>query len=171
MTADHIAFHALERPDAVALIDRGRSITYAAFDRDLRRMTTAAAELGVPKGGTVAVGARLYTEWLLLLAFERLGIVTVSLDAMEGPETIQLLAGVDLAMAEPHFPEVAARRQHDITPEWLAQVLGREGGPEPELPARSPEDPVRTLRTSGTTGQPKRILHRRRQHEAWIMRW
>jgi acyl-coenzyme A synthetase/AMP-(fatty) acid ligase len=172
MTADYIAFHALERPDAVALINRGRAITYAEFDRDLRKLTVVAAELGVPRGGSVAIGADdLYTQWLLLLAFERLGIATISVNPVETSGAIQSLSDIDLMLAEPHFPRLETGRHHVIARAWLEQALAREGTSDHALPACSPEDPVRILRTSGTTGRPKRILHQRFLHDAWVTRW
>jgi acyl-CoA synthetase (AMP-forming)/AMP-acid ligase II len=172
MTAEYIAFHALERPDAVALIDDGQPITYAAFDRDLRKLTKAAAELGIRRGGSVAVGADdLYTHWLLLLAFERLGIATVSFNSTEGPDQRELLAGVDLIVAEPHFQGIATLRHHAITREWRDQILAGDDTPDHPLPPRAPSDSVRILRTSGTTGTQKRILHPRSLHDAWVTRW
>jgi len=172
MTADHIAFHATERPDAVALIDRDRAITFSAFRRDIRKLTRAVAELGVPRGGSVAVGADdLYTHWLLLLACERLGIAAASFLAGEPSESAAQLADVDLVLAEPHFPEVGARRHHAITREWLEHAFALDGEHDDPAPSRAPDDPVRILRTSGTTASPKRILHPRSLHDAWVTRW
>jgi acyl-coenzyme A synthetase/AMP-(fatty) acid ligase len=172
MSADYIAFHATERPDAVALVDRGRPITFSDFDRDLRKLTRAVADLGVRKSGSVAVGADdLYIHWLLLLAFERVGIAAASLHSGEGEATLRALANVDLALTEPHFARVAGVRHHLITRDWLDRVLANEREPDEHFPARFPDDPVRILRTSGTTGTPKRILHSRSLHEAWATRW
>jgi len=171
-TADYIAFHATERPDAVALVHQGRGITFATWSLDLLKLTRAVANLEVRPGGAVAVGADdLYTHWLLLLAFERLGIATTSFLSVETKASVQLLADVDLVLSEPHFPAVGARRHHAITAEWLAQALALEPeDDEPALPC-SAGDPLRILRTSGTTGSPKRIAHWRALHDAWAMGW
>ncbi len=172
MTADHIAFHALEHPDAVALVHEGRPITYAEFARDLRKLTIAAAELGVPRGGSVAVGAvDLYTHWLLLLAFERLGVVTASFSPSEGDGATPLLRSVDLVLAEPHFAPAGAGRHHAITGDWLTRALALEAERELLVAPQRPEEPVRILRTSGTTGQPKRIQNSRLAYDAKITRW
>ena len=173
MTADYIAFHATARSDAVALVDRGRAITFTRFDRDLANLIPAVSALGVPKGGSVAVGCDdLYTHWLLLLAFERLGIATVSFYPSEGDGASVTLGGVDLVLTEPHFVALAGFRQHAITQEWLGQSLNLDAGmPADRLPDPSPDDPVRMLRTSGTTGSPKRLVHPRALHEAWVGRW
>jgi len=82
VTAEYIALHASERPHAVALINNGRAITYTEFDRDIRKFTAAVGALGLPRGRTAAVGcADFYVHWLLLLAFESLGIGTFSVVA------------------------------------------------------------------------------------------
>jgi 2,3-dihydroxybenzoate-AMP ligase len=172
MTADYIAFHATERPDSVALVDRGRTVTFAAFDRDLRRLTRAVADLGVMKGGSVAVGADdLYTHWLLLLAFERLGIAAVSLHSSEGGAALGKVSDLDLVLTAPNFARVVGARHHPITPDWLDQALAHKDELDEHFPRRFPEDPVRILRTSGTTGTPKRILHTRSLQDAWVARW
>src|ERR1051326_235211 len=171
-TADYIAFHATERPHAVALVRQGQAITFVELNRDLRTLTRALAKLEVPTGGSVAVGADdLYTHWLLLLAFERLGIATTSFLSVETEASVRLLADVDLVLSEPHFPAVGARRHYAITREWLGQALPPEPeDDEPALPC-SASDPLRILRTSGTTGSPKRIAHWRALHDAWVTRW
>ena len=172
MTADYIAFHAAERPDAAALVDRGRTITFSAFQRDLRCLTRAVSELGVAKGGSVAVGCDdRYLHWLFLLAFEQLGIAAASINSSEGENSAFTLADVDLILAEPHFLRIAGYHRHAITREWLAQALNHDSAPDLRLPPRAPEDSVRILRTSGTTGSSKRILHRRSHHDAWVTRW
>src|SRR5216683_1057499 len=171
-TADYIDFHAIERPDAVGIVHYGRAITFSVLNRDLRKLTRAVAKLDVPRGGSVAVGTDdLYTHWLLLLAFERLGIATTSFLSGEAEASARLLADVDLVISEPHFPAVRARQHHAITGEWLTQALALEPeDDEPALPC-SADDPLRILRTSGTTGSAKRIAHWRALHDAWVTRW
>ena len=172
MTADYIAFHATDRPDSVALLTRGGPITFSAFSRDIERFTRAVAELGVPRRGSVALGSGdIYTHWLLLLACEQLGIAAASTLPGEEKEFESLLADVDLVLAEPGFHDSGGRRRHAITPEWLAHARSLDGAGT-QLPlSRSPDDPVCILRTSGTTGRPKRILHTRSLHDARVTRW
>jgi acyl-coenzyme A synthetase/AMP-(fatty) acid ligase len=171
MTPDFIAFHAVERPDAVALVDQGREITYSVFSGDIGKFLRSVREIGVPRGGTVAVGCDdLYVHWLLLLAFEALGIATVSFTAGERETCAPLLASVDLVLSEPHFPNARARRHHAVTRQWVDSIFALAVDEE-HLPPQTRDDPVRILRTSGTTGTPKRLAHTRHIHEFWITRW
>jgi len=174
MTADCVAYHALTRPEAVAVIHDGQRITYADFDRDIRRFTRAALELAPRPGGAVAVGCEdFYTHWLLLLAFEHLGVATASLLPREdSPSTAPLLAMVDMVLTDIEISAaVPTSRLKRISPEWLAHVRSLEPlDAEPRAP-RSPHDVVRILRTSGTTGASKRMWLRRRMHEARLANW
>ena len=124
MTSDHIAFHAAERPDAVALVNNGREITYAEFSLDIRKFTRALREFGLPRGAKVAVACDdIYFHWLLLLASERLGIATASFESGDGWGRGPLLAYMDLVLSEPHFPIQGARRHHPVSQQWLQGVL------------------------------------------------
>lgn len=172
MTPDYIDFHAMERPDAVALVDRGRAVTFAAFSRDIRKLTRAVRELAVPRGGAVAVACDdLYTHWLLLLALERLGVAAATVGSSERESAAPLLTDVDLVLSDPDFPAMGARRQHAVTRDWLAHAFALDAEDEAHPPPRSPGDPVRILRTSGTTGSRKQLAHPRSLHDAWIARW
>jgi acyl-coenzyme A synthetase/AMP-(fatty) acid ligase len=172
MTADYIAFHATERPDAVALVDRGREITYVQFHRDLGRFVHALSELGLARGKSVAVAwGELYPHWLLLLACERLGVATATFHMGEAQAGAGLLETVDLVLSETRPAGVAAERHCALTPEWLARVFARADRGMPAAAPKSPDDPLRILRTSGTTGVPKRLLMKRRMFEACAERW
>ena len=172
MTADYVAFHAQQRPDAVALLVNGRAITYAEFARDISKFTRAMREFGVPAGGTVAVGCEdMYVQWLMLLACERLGIATTSLISREEESVLALVAGVDLLVSEFALPNVRPRRRHDLTPAWAESVLRLPDAEEPALPRMADDRVVRILRTSGTTGSFMRIALTRGMHDARINHW
>ncbi|HVM82109.1 MAG TPA: class I adenylate-forming enzyme family protein [Stellaceae bacterium] len=167
-TADFIAYRAAERPEATALVDGGRAITYAEFARDLRKFTAAARDLGLPRGSSVAVGCEdYYTHWLLLLALERHGIATASLVNVESPGNVALRACVDCVLAAPGFATASARRHLSLTADWLRRAWAGSGAETDAAPA-GPEDPVRVLQSSGTTGAPKRVVLLRRMFEARV---
>lgn len=170
-SSDYIAFHAAERPDAVALIENGRAISYAEVSRDLAKFISAIRELGVERGGRIAIGCEsAYIHWLLLAACEHLGIATASFGRSEDGTAATLLSGMDLVLAEPGFDTAGARRSRVIAAEWVQQVLARPD--PPPIPALgAPEDLARIIRTSGTTGASKRVALTRHMYDAWIERW
>jgi acyl-coenzyme A synthetase/AMP-(fatty) acid ligase len=172
-TADYVAWHASERPDAVALIEDGRAISFAQFSRDIVRFTAALRELGLARGSTVAVQCRtISTHWLLLLALEQLNVATASFDAREGaPSHADLLLSADLVLTDAELGPVAVKRQFEVTPEWVRGVLAREPVEGAVREQQSPDDIVRILRTSGTTGRPKRIAFTRRMNELRTRRY
>lgn len=172
MTADYIAFHAAERPEAIALMDCGREITFAQFHRDLARFVRAVPELGFRRGHSVAIAwGDLYPHWLLLLARERLGVAAATFVPGEGTGGARLLETVDFVLAENRPPTLPSERHRALTRQWLAEVFGRSDSEMPEAAPRAPDDPLRILRTSGTTGEPKRLLLTRRMFEAYVERW
>ncbi|MGH7126099.1 MAG: class I adenylate-forming enzyme family protein [Stellaceae bacterium] len=170
-TADYVAFHAAQRPDAVAAICAGRTIVYADFDRDLAKVASALRGLDVAAGTRVAIGATdVYLHWLLLIACEHLGAVSTSYFGDEVGDRARFLAGVDLVLAEPTRPVAGPIRHVAMTADWLRGVFATTGalGQAARTP---PEHPVRITRTSGTTGASKRLVLTRRMYEAWIDRW
>jgi acyl-coenzyme A synthetase/AMP-(fatty) acid ligase len=172
-TAEFVALHAAERPEAVALIEDGRAISYAQFSRDIGKLTVALRDLGLPRGSVVAVACRsIYTHWLLLLACEQLNVASASFDPGEGFATYaDLVESAHLVLTDPGLGPVAAKRQFPITPAWVRDALARESAEGAVHEQQSPGDIVRILRTSGTTGHPKRIAFTRRMHELRTLRY
>jgi len=172
MTEQYIAFHAAERPDAVAIVEDGRAFTYERLNRDLGSVTTALREFGLPRGAAAAVGCKdLYFSWLLLLGLERLGVASASLLNYEDPSSMPLLASMDLVISEQSFPAEMARRHHPITQAWRESALAREPEDEKASVPRMPDDPMRVIRTSGTTGVSKRVRLLRRMFDPWVDVW
>jgi acyl-coenzyme A synthetase/AMP-(fatty) acid ligase len=172
MTADYIAFHAAERPDAVAFIDNERAITYSRFNRDIRQFMRALREFGLRRGSWAGIGcANLYLHWVLLLAFERFGIATASFDRHEGPDARRQLESLDIVLSEWEFPGATIKRHHAITRQWIEYVRGLPEIGEAALPLKAEDDIVRILRTTGTTGDPKLLRSPRRTQDAWDDVW
>lgn len=170
-TADYIAFHAAERPDAAAFLDNGRAITYGMFARDIQKFTRGMREFGIAAGGTVAVGCEdLYLHLVILLACDRLGLTTASVVSQEDRSVLPLLDGVDLFISEFPLPETQPHRRHDLSQAWVDRVLRLPDAEEASLLPLPPESALRILRTSGTTGTSKRLRLTRRMFDAWVNR-
>ena len=172
MTADYVAYHTAERPDAVAIIHDGRAVSYAELCGDIRKVARAMCALGVRPGGSVAIGTDdLDMHWLLLLACEQLGIAAASYLSSEEPICGPLLASVDVVLAAPEFPITGARRHHALTEPWIQGALALPHDGEAQPLTKTPNDPVRIVRTSGTTGANKRFLVTRRMHDSLVAQW
>ena len=173
-TTKYVVLHAAERPEAVALIDEGRAISYAQLSRDIGRVSMALRDVGLVRGSTVAVGfcSQVYFHWLLLLALEQLNVATASFDRREGSATYaDLVAGADLVLSDTDLGHLAAKRQFLITPAWMQQALAPESHEAAVQEQQSPGDIVRILRTSGTTGRLKRIALTRHMYELRAVRY
>jgi len=169
VTADYIRFHAAERPEAIAVVDNGRDVTYAGFARDIRSVTRALHELGLRRAARVAIDCgNIYWDWLLRLACEELCLASATLAGRESRRFGSALSDFDLVLSDEDALAGEGRRFQAIAPEWMEAILACSGEDEfPALP-KHPDDPVRILHTSGTTGTSKRLLYSRRMHERSI---
>ncbi len=161
-TADHLRFHALHRPNAIALIADGHEITYRQFDADVRKFTAALREVVPPGVRSVALECdELYLHWLLILACDNLGLFTASLQGALLSVARPLIGFVDLVIAESEVPPGWAKAIYKLTQKWVTEILAR---PEPSdldparAAARRLADPTRIVRSSGTTGPGKIML-------------
>jgi len=177
MNHTYLAFHAQERPQDLVFTDGARDVRYAEMLRDLKRFIRLSNGLGLVPGNSVAIGCDdFYTHWLLILAFEYLGIASASFHAQEGGNARALLGAVDLVLAEPHYPP-GGWKTRAITPQWLQSVQDLPDDEALPPPARWQSDQaVRIVRTSGTTGEAKRFhlsrdgCEARHQQLSWLYR-
>jgi acyl-coenzyme A synthetase/AMP-(fatty) acid ligase len=170
VTADYIDFHAAERPDAVAIINNGRSITYAELSGQIRKFTHALRALVLAPCAKAAIDYEdAYFNLLIRLAFERMRVGTAIVKMGEKPGPFPVLEDFDIVLSGRSLP-IGGIRHHRTTPVWLQGVLA-SGTEDPEpAPEKQPDDPVRVVVTSGTTGKPKKLVYSRRIHEAHIAR-
>ena len=170
-TEDYLRFNADFYPDAIALIDHGREITYAQFHRDLGKTTRHLSRLGLRAGDAAAVACDdNYVHWLLLLGFEALGVITASFDRREGPACLPLLRHVALVLSDAELPFASELALLRITPDWINRILLAPDDTVARVEERplSPGDPMRLTRTSGTTGGTKLMLKSRLANEVKI---
>ena len=167
-----IAGQAAQRPDAVAVVNNGVMVSYAALARNAAQFTQALAGLGLAAGQSVALQCGdLYLHLLLLLAADRIGAASASFTSGELAQPLPLLGQVDRVLTELPQRIAGARRLDPITQAWVASVLASQpGGAMADAP-QSPNTPVRVLRTSGTTGLAKRIVLTRRIFDGRVAVW
>ena len=166
MTVDFLCYHALARPSARALVLGERTVSYSAFAVDLWKVTRALQGFGLARGSLIVIGCDdFYRHWLLVLACERLCLASASVQPNEGSSGREMLGTADLVLADPHYP-AGGWKTHRLDEAWWQSVLaGPDQGIVPTLP-KLPEDVLRIVRTSGTTGEPKRFRLTRRMSEA-----
>ncbi len=136
LTIDCIAYHAALHPDDIAIVDNGRKITYARFYRDIGKFIRAVGEFDLDPGSRVAIEwMSLYPHWLLVLAFERHGVVTQTYNREVAATDPARLVVMDLIIGtEGSLPAGAARVQ-PITREWFDAVEAMAPGDVIDDPA------------------------------------
>jgi fatty-acyl-CoA synthase len=155
-----LARRAEAAPDDTAIRFEGADLTWAALDRQMRRLAGALAEQGVAPGDRVAhLGLNSPLFLLLLFACARLGAILVPLNwRLAAPEHRIILADAEprLLLYEAAFAEHVARLgdARALPLAELAAALDR--APERATDAAASYDaPVLVVYTSGTTGRPK----------------
>jgi len=144
------------RPEAAALVEGGRSLTYAQLSEQVLRTATHLASLGIHRGQRVGVCLGDTAQHItVLFAVAYSGAVAVPLDwRSPSPELTRLVAGLDLAavLGEPGAREVGGIRNIPVDVDWHRAV--ERAVPMGDSPADW-NDPFIISATSGSTGAPK----------------
>ena len=176
-----ISAHAREQPQQLALIDGGRTLTYAQLDALINRAAAALQRDGVGNHGVVALCAATSIEYVaLFIATLRVGAAACPLAPSASAE--QLAAMVRDCAAHVLFLDQSVSAALDTVAEklevrhiavpdaahpslesldtWLA-----ESGAQPAEVDVQPDQPFNIIYSSGTTGTPKGIV------QPHLMRW
>jgi acyl-CoA synthetase (AMP-forming)/AMP-acid ligase II len=163
--------HALMRPNKVALICDGRSLTYAQYNARARRVANALRKLGVQAGDRVAVMAHNSIELLEIAGgLSKLSAIAVLLNYRLREHEVAYIINdsqAKVAIAGPGLVEVVNRARGEVQ-EKIDYIAVGDDAPEgwlryEELLAASSEDVPSSegglgstmSYTSGTTGKPK----------------
>ncbi len=158
-TPDYIAQHAQNRPQALAVIDQGKAVTWASFQQDLVRVCAALQALGAQAGTRVALICEdRYLHWLLVLACEQLGAVSDAILEPHSEPWATLPQRADLLLTNWKPPLEPPCAWQLLTPHWLAQLRLRGDLPHLAAPTLPANAPARVARSSGTTGATRRML-------------
>jgi len=160
--------HAAEQPDAIAIVDEERRISWAELDALVERIAARLQQEGIGKGDAVAiVGTNSIAYGAVFLAAIRTGAAAAPLTTSASPDALtamlqdsgarHLFADPGIEMAVPAGVERISL--HDLD-SWLPPAGTRTA------PVKvAPEDPFNIIYSSGTTGTPKGIVQ---SHQ---MRW
>jgi amino acid adenylation domain-containing protein len=161
-------------PDAIALSDRNRQLTYYDLDCSANQFAEYLAELGVVPGGTVAICMERSFDWIVAaLGIMRAGAAYVPLDP-SWPD-----ARLSFAIKDSRATVLVARQALLDRLQLEGQVQGVDPGRDAAAIAETPLLARRTLApeslayiiyTSGSTGTPKgvEITHANLNH---LVRW
>jgi acyl-coenzyme A synthetase/AMP-(fatty) acid ligase len=151
--------HGRTRPNAVALIDGARSLTYRELAGLVARSAVHLAHLGATAGDRVGLCLKDTADHIVvLLAVARLGAVAVTLDwRARAAEQARLIAaaGIEFVVAERAFSATAACSTIELDAAWHRAVARAETGGER---AGDWHDPFVISASSGSTGAPKLTL-------------
>jgi acyl-CoA synthetase (AMP-forming)/AMP-acid ligase II len=170
------ARRAVLSPNALAVVDGDRRITFAELARRSARAAAVLRSRGVKLGDRVGVLLPNSLEWLeTFFGAALLGAVVVplnwrlaadDLDAIcEHAGVSQLIADPGLAPAERLMARPAGRRAVAVE-DWADAIVSAAADPLEALgePRGSDDDPLLIIYTSGTTGRPKGAVH---THRTW----
>lgn len=154
------------QPDKTAICFEGRDITYAEFDRRIRRAAGLLKHnLGVEHGDRIAfLGLNSPDMLALMFGCARIGALLVPLNwRLAPPEHHYILqnAGVKVLFCEEEFadgtksiePDIANCRVVAMGDDFERLVAAADQDPVDQ--AVGPDDPLLIVYTSGTTGRPK----------------
>ena len=163
-----IARHAQERPDAIAVTDGARDVSYFRFAKDIEMVSRRLFSMQLPAISLVAISVQQpYLHWLVLIGLWRIGIASFSVD--RGSETLKfnyfnaniLITDHDLA-SEFQAPRIR------VGDDWL--VEDDVSFPPFVDHALNEDKTLRLAVSSGTTGTPKCSAFTKRVIDARLAR-
>ncbi|MEU7134972.1 amino acid adenylation domain-containing protein [Streptomyces sp. NPDC046261] len=156
---DVIELLARTQPDAIAVNDETRRLTYRELDERASGWARALARQGVAPGDFVGVCLKRTADLVVaLLAVLKAGAAYVPLDPQAPDERLRYIA--DDAGLTAVISTLSTFPARPGTPVLAPAALSAAAGTAQDLepPAVRPDDPAYVIYTSGTTGRPKGVV-------------
>ncbi|MEU3424888.1 amino acid adenylation domain-containing protein [Streptomyces gardneri] len=158
-----------ERPDAVAVVERSRSVTYAQLDSRADRLARLLAARGVGAESVVGVAVPRSVDMIAtVVAALKLGAAFLPLDLVHPGDRLTYMienSGAAVVVGtEPvagKIPEVPGVPVLLLDAPDTAAELAAPDGPDTPLPSSGPADlhqAAYVIYTSGSTGRPKGVV-------------
>ncbi|CAN7780374.1 AMP-binding protein [Caballeronia sp. LjRoot34] len=177
---DLVVRNAKISPDAVALIEDDRALTWSEFDRSTNRMANGLAAIKLAKNDRIATVIRNGAAAVqMIFSIAKAGMLAVPVNYGLTTGEIEVLlddSKPNAIIVDAEFVDrlrdiltrpgvtVIVRGEAAVPPEWLSYQSIEERGDENTVPVNIDPDEIRTIRyTSGTTAAPKGCLGTHRQ--------
>ena len=153
MLENIIDWQAQRGPERPAIWFNDNALSYGDFARHIALMTAALERENLPPGVVLIATPSPALHWLLTLALERLGFATVC-ELAKVAETARLVQATVVVTTIPNL-QIDGVRVFHATQDWRTRALA--GTPSARRSRGAPEDIVRIVLSSGTTGDRKQV--------------
>lgn len=150
---NHLLASAARTPDAPAMIGPADALTFKQLEWRVRKYAAALANSGVKRGDMVVVRMAREYDLVATLALSMLGAVSASNTAKQYYDFEPITDWLLTRKPVENYPEA---KQILITPLWIQKAFNSTDAFDDEG-FSSPEDLMRLVFTSGTTGRPKAV--------------
>jgi non-ribosomal peptide synthetase component E (peptide arylation enzyme) len=179
-----LAARAASHPDRIAIVDRGRRITYGELETRVGRVAAGFTALGIGAGDVVTIQLPNWAEFAyVFFALERLGAVANQIGADFRSREVDYILRFsesrafvcpasfksfdymkmigELRPALPDLEAVGAPASGSAAPALVSldAFLDDADVANPPSAGQGPNDVMRMAFTSGTTGNPKGVIH------------
>ena len=163
-TAGFIAYHARLGATVAVQFESGE-VSYSQLDADIALACRYLRHENLRHGDLIVIGlGNAYAHLVFVLAADVLGVMSCSVQMSEEVLPFDVMASAKLVLTEQGAPP-GAGTHHSLPPDWRALAKDYAQAPVAGL---SDSDPVRLVRSSGTTGTPKKIIIRRGRQHRWL---